>query len=341
MKKNMDELLARYFGGNASLQDMELLEQWLSAHPDNQKQFDELTVLYQKTGCPEAEIPSPNTVEAKASFIAYMNRAELKIPFYKTWMFQAASILILMALSVSIWYFKYSVKDVMLATTSNRLEKVLPDGTRLFLSENSQATYRSDFGKKDRIVHLKGKATIHAGHQGHGRLQIKTDRLIIEDIGTIFTISAYPDSPNVVVSVKEGQVNLFTEKRRRILLRTNEVCRYNKKEETFRSSILEKVQPSNVSNLPPVLPLVPMVQTKNVVVKHYYYEFESKYLYDVVETISKEYSVNIEVESPEIGMQEITVHFDHERLEVILEVIAETMNLKVKKIADGYRLCKN
>jgi len=183
-------------------------------------------------------------------------------------------------------------------------------------------------GKKDRILNLSGKATFNAGHKGKGRLQIQADRLVIEDIGTIFTISAYPDSNNIVVSVKEGLVNLHSGKNKSLQLKANETCRYDKRYKTFHPSISDENQQKD-----------PTVQTTETSLKDYYFQFDSKPLHSVVETISKDYGVNIEIESPAIGLREITVHFDQEKLEVILNIVAETMNLKVKKIADGYMLC--
>jgi len=349
MTKRMDEILARYFGGNASKNDMVALEHWLSSDCKNQKYFDELTILYRQVGCPDHQMPKTNTLQAKARFMAYMDRDEqaspmiistnTSKPIYSKWMFQAACIIILFSISVSIWYFKFSVKDILLTSGNNKIEKVLPDGTQITLSKNSSITYRSNFGENDRILHLSGEATIHAGHAGEGRLQILTDHLVIEDVGTIFTISAYPDCKDIIVSVKEGQVNLISEKKKIYRLKANESCRYNKQYETFQSSGLEKIQQKNLSPQQVILPLDPIVQANDISLKKYDFQFDSKPLHSVVETISKEYGVNIEIESPAIGMHEITVHFDHEKLEIILDVVAETMNLKVKRIADGYMLC--
>lgn len=343
MTKKMDELLARHFGGATSQKDMEVLECWLSEAIDNQKYFDELTSLYRQIGHPEDQVPSPNTALAKAKFIAYMNKEKQAIPFYKHWMFQAASILILLTISVSIWYFKYSVHDNLLTSGNNKVEQVLTDGTRIILSKNSRITYRSNYGKKDRIIHLSGEATIVSGHRGAGRLQIVTDLLTIEDIGTIFTISAYPENPNIVVSVKEGLVNLITQDHKSIRLKANETCQFNRRSATFRSGKLDNILEKPLTLQEPIQPIETTEETAaaSTSTKVYDYQFDSKPLSDVVETLKKDYGVNIEFEDASIGMQEITVHFDHEKIDIILQVVAETMNLKVHKVAGGYRLSSN
>lgn len=338
----MDILLARYFGGEASQKEMETLENWLSEADENQQYFDDLTQLYRQIGSPEDRVPSPNTSLAKAKFMAYMNGAErVSPPFYKHWMFQAASILILLTVSFSIWYFNYSIHDVNLTSTNKQVEQVFTDGTRVILSKNSRITYRSNFGKKDRILRLSGEATIVAGHQGAGRLQIVTDLLTIEDIGTTFTVSAYPENPIITVSVKEGLVNLITQDKKSFHLKANETCQFNRRNATFRSGSLKNVLDKPLTLQEPILPAEATQEAKTASSTTYDYQFESKPLFDVVETISEDYGVDIDFEDASIGMQEITVQFNHEKIDLILEVIAETMNLKVHKIAGGYRLSSN
>ncbi len=346
--KRIDNILARYFGGIASQKDMDALENWLSSDSENQTYFDELTVLYRKVGCPDHQIPDPNTAQAKAAFMDYMDKdehksAKIKIggtvrPFYKNWLYQAASIIILLSISVSVWYINYSEKDILLTSGDKTIETVLPDGTHILLSKNSKLTYQANFGKKDKNLHLSGEATIHSGHGGKGRLHIQTDRLTIEDIGTIFTISAYPESKEIFVSVKEGEVNLYAEKTRIVRLKANETCRYNKNDETIQTSSLVNIQVEEPTYQPQHSPLRNNDQGADASTKKYFYQFDSKPLHSVVEIISRDYGVNIGLESADIGRREITVSFDREKLEIVLDVISETLNLTVKKVADGYRL---
>lgn len=349
MRKQMDTILARYFGGCASKQDMDRLDRWLSEHEDNQLYFDELTKLYGYLGFTETKIPAPNVAFAKSKFTAYMDKDEKAVtpfkrlhaskPFYKQWMYQAAGLLLLLTFTFSVWYVGFYNRDIHLATTEKMLEHVFVDGTRVILSKNSEITFSSNYGKKDRVIRLSGEATVYVGHKGAGKLQVVTDQLTIEDIGTIFTVTAYPEHPTIQVSVKEGHVVMYTEKKEVYRVHANESCEYDKKEATFHPGIPEKpgMIASTITGLG--LQATPLVQANDKPQKSRVYQFESQPLQDVVATIGFDYGVNIEIEDDYIGMQEITVHFDHEKLGTILEVIAETMNLEVKKTKDGYLLC--
>ena len=62
MKKEIDNLLARYFGGNASEDDMKELENWISLSDENQQFFDQTTDLYEKLSSINSNIPTPNKI---------------------------------------------------------------------------------------------------------------------------------------------------------------------------------------------------------------------------------------------------------------------------------------
>jgi transmembrane sensor len=324
MKKNIDNLLARYFGGNSSEQDMQALEQWISMSAENQLYFDELTKLYAKMGNSEATMPKPNTERAKKSFMAYISMQgttqpkqviEFKHkPLYKRWMFQAASITLIFALSISAWLI-YSEHDVVLSTQMTLKEGTLSDQTQIKLSRNSKIIYSSKYGKKSRKIRLEGMAFFAVGHKGNGTLQINAGETFIEDIGTKFTVSAYPDSNKVSVNVREGKVHFYTARNEGLILSAKETGIYDKQTKEF--SVIK----------PEVYPV-----TKYI--KHI--QFNGKNLHDAMDIIGKEYGVVIRFEQPAIGERKITVNFDGENVDMVLQIIAETLDLNVKKEANGY-----
>ena len=335
MKENIDNLLAKYFGGNASSPDMQALEQWISLSAENQTYFDELTALYAKLGTPEATMPKPNTERAKKSFLAYISiqqsnqplqtiKAKHK-PLYKRWIFQAASVLLIFAASFTAWVVYNSEHDIILATQTMLRQDTLPDQTEIKLSENSKITYSSRYGKKARKIRLEGKAYFAVGHKGNGTLQINADETFIEDIGTKFTVSAYPDSAKISVNIHEGKVHFYTASNKGLFLGTNEIGVYNKQTKQF--SVVRLQKDSTVK------------ETKHTQIKHI--QFNGKVLRDAMATIGKEYGIVIRFDEPSIGERKITVNFDGENVDMVLQVIAETLDLNVKKEANGYVMSNN
>ena len=328
MKNKIDNLLARYFGGNASEFDMLTLEQWISLLAENQLYFDQLTNLYAKLGDSNSNIPKPNTELAKKSFMAYLsiqkNNQPKQIlstksnPFYKQWMFQAASLALILTISISTWLIYTSEHDVVLATRMTIKEDILPDQTQIKLSKNSKIIYSSKYGKKSRTIRLVGKAFFAVGHKGKGTLQIKANETLIEDIGTKFTVSAYPDSDKVSVNVGEGKVHFYTSKNNGLTILANQTGIYNKQTKEFAV-----LKPAEIA--------------KDI--KHI--QFSGISLHDAMEIIGKDYGVVILFEKPSIGERKITVNFDGENVDMVLQVIAETLNLKVTKRTNRYLLSNN
>lgn len=327
MKKDTDNLLARYFGGNATAQDMQELERWISLSDENQATFDQLTDLYAKLGTFDTNTPFPNSDRAKQTFMAYIlkqkdsQKPEMKvreIPFYNNWMFRAAGILVFVLFSFSIWKNYFSEHEMVLATQTNIKQDVLPDQTQVKLSKNSKISYSSNFGKKSKIIHLEGEAKFIVGHEGRGTLQVCADETFIEDIGTTFDVTAYPDSNYISVKVREGEVRFYTKNNKGITLTANETGIYNKDSKQFRV-LAQKMDTRTTGSM--------------------HVEFQDMVLKDAIEIITNAYNVNIQLAEKSIGNRKITVNFDGEDVNVVLQIIAETLELELKNEPNGYLLC--
>jgi len=323
MKKDIDILLANYFGGNASAKDMEAIEQWLSSSAENQTYFDEMTSLYAKLGgVATDDMPKPNVERAKKSFSAYISMQDKEPvlvpktnPFAKQWMFRAASIAIIMVLSFSVWKFFFAEHQVVFATQLAPKQNTLSDQTNIKLAENSKITYSSNYGKRSRTIHLDGKATFKVGHAGKGTLQVRTDEIIIEDIGTVFEVSAYKDSNLVSVKVNEGQVHFYTKQDKGLMLGANDTGIYNKKTKCF--TVLEPALEKQSSGSLRV-------------------NFRGIQLAEAFDIISKAYGVSINLREKQIASRQITVKFEGEDLDMVLQVIAETLDLNLEKSNNAY-----
>ena len=329
MKTEIDNLLARYFGGNASKDDMNDLEKWISSSTENQLFFDKTTILYEKlnnTSIPN--IPKSNTLAAKRKFMAHIDTAiedkknvniEIKhIAFYKKWMFQAASVAILILLSFAGWNLFLPEQEMVLSTKSTIKQYSLVDKTQVKLFKNSKITYSSDFGKNNKIIKLEGEANFTVGHKGDGKLQIQAGETFIEDIGTVFSVTAYPDRNYISVKVSEGEVKFYTKKDKGIMLKSNETGLYNKTTKNFR--VLDKKTKSKEA------------------VGSMHIEFQGMMLNDAIDIISNAYNVGIKLSDKSIGYRKITVNFDGEDVNMVLEIIAETLNLHLKREANTFTL---
>jgi ferric-dicitrate binding protein FerR (iron transport regulator) len=327
MKTDIDIILARYFGGNATENDMEELERWISSSPENQSEFDKMTELYAQLSGSQIEMPKLNIKHAKHTFMTYISeKTEIQpiqtkhIPFYKNWMFQAASIAFFILISLSVWKVYFSEHEIILTSHSTPKLQILPDSSQINLSKNSTISYSSEYGKINKTIKLNGEAKFIVGHAVKGTLHVQANETFIEDIGTVFDVKAYAENDYVSVKVIEGEVRFFTKDNNGVKLAANETGFYNRNTKTF-SVLAKKTDAFHKGSM--------------------HIEFQGMMLSDAIGIISNAYKVKIKLADKSYEKQQITVNFDGEDVNIVLQIIAETLDLKVRKEGNIYLLDNN
>jgi len=100
------------------------------------------------------------------------------------------------------------VRRSYVTATRERSELRLPDGTRVHLAPGSQLRAASDFGEERRDVTLEGEAFFEVVHDERRPFTVFAGNTSTRDIGTAFSIRAYPQDSTVTVIVREGEVAL-------------------------------------------------------------------------------------------------------------------------------------
>ena len=89
-----------------------------------------------------------------------------------------------------------------------KVKTVLPDGTKVWLNENSRLDYRmADINSKKRLVNFEGEAYFEVAH-GKGRFEISNRAVNVLVLGTKFNFSAHATDSVAVLSLDEGSVRL-------------------------------------------------------------------------------------------------------------------------------------
>ena len=99
----------------------------------------------------------------------------------------------------------------MQEVTSARAQQMrvtLHDGTRVVLNAGSRLRYAADFGRTTRDVELDGEGYFEVVHDDAHPFRVHARGGIAEDVGTRFTVRAYPELPHLLVAVAEGRVAL-------------------------------------------------------------------------------------------------------------------------------------
>ena len=311
--KDIDNLIAKVLAGEASQQELLDLEDWKKAAPKNQTYFEDSKSIFERIVGLKEEVPVNTELAWKKLETKLNSPTGRVIPLFgKTRVLQAAaSLFLLVSLGFLLnWLFSPSTTDNMqLATTTQSKEESLPDGSKVLLDKNSSITYVLT-AQHVRQVKLKGAAHFEVVHNNEKPFVIEVNEVLIKDIGTAFDVKALPESDLVEVSVDEGEVQFYTESNAGLRLIKGEKATYNKLSKAFI-----KLSPSASDN------------TFNGLTRQF--NFENTPLSDVVEELNAAYNSNIRLENSKIGACRLSVSFNNEKLDLLLSVIAETLNLKL------------
>src|SRR5690606_16401579 len=85
----------------------------------------------------------------------------------------------------------------------------LGDGTKVWLNAGSELTYKSDFGREERSVSVKGEVYFDVAENKSKPFYVINDDQRIKVLGTAFNVKAYPEDNQVTTTLERGalQVN--------------------------------------------------------------------------------------------------------------------------------------
>jgi transmembrane sensor len=123
----------------------------------------------------------------------------------------AASAVIILSVSTYHAYNRigFSKPEITSTVTFNQDIRLLnlPDGTRVWLNENSEIEYPKSFSGKERTVTLKGEAFFEVKRDPSHPFVISSGAIKTTVLGTSFTVKAY-DNKQPEVNVRTGKVKV-------------------------------------------------------------------------------------------------------------------------------------
>ena len=321
MNDRIDKILAKYFSGEATENELQELELWLAESEENDKYFLEMTALYQNIS------PKPasnfNADKAFSEFKKHVSSDE-KVHQIKTrnrlniryW--AAASVVLLITIS-ALFLLNRNNEMILIAADNQVKELSFTESIEIALNQNSSIEYQK---KNLNEVVLKGEAKFNINSEENQDFTVYAGKTIIKDIGTIFTVSANHEDDYIKVEVFEGEVLFYTEENAGISIKENESGIYYELSNTF-----ELIVPNIETGIKSDIPL-------DIV-------FNSQSLKDVVAILQGIFDVAITIENKSLENMLLTANFNYnESLDLILNVIAETLSVQVINNGGGYGITK-
>ena len=236
-QKRIDELILKNISGNASPSELQELILWLNT--------DEGNYLYaaqiQKTW--NQALANGNNLTIESINIKNDSVKKKKSPSIKNSSFlkYAAGIILLLGITVLVYLFnipsvnnkseqkksiiaheepKQKTKNLenitipsiktnqyyLIKTENNTQEIYLPDSSFVYLGQNSQINYRDYVvGSHPREAYLKGEGFFNIKHLEKG-FTVKSEFIVIDVVGTIFTVNENLTKNRIEVFVQEGEI---------------------------------------------------------------------------------------------------------------------------------------
>jgi len=136
---------------------------------------------------------------------------------------------------------------------------VLPDSTVIWVNSGSTLTYNNQFSSTNRDIQLIGEAYFKVTKNKNLPLIVSSENIRVKVLGTVFSVSAYPEEENIQVVLESGKVELSSSANSnfRQQMKPGEMATFSKeKKELLLSNVNTSLYTSwkdgliNVYNLP-------------------------------------------------------------------------------------------
>jgi transmembrane sensor len=334
------DLITRYLSGEATPDEMITLSGWLKEKPENQKIFEE----YQKTFDAVEETKINSTVDVNDEWKKFSSKihssGETKkeaeiipletgftfLPNYFKRVMRIAAIFILVAASAYVlYYYLKSDKPALqhMVAQNGSVESKLPDGTSVTLNTGATLDYPEKFKKNQRTVTLNGEAYFNVTHDASRPFIISAENICVEVLGTSFYVNTNGENGNIEVILTSGKVAVYQKDKpsERTILEPGEKAEFSK---TDQKIIKSENEDENYMSF----------KTKKLV-------FSDTPLNEIISTLNKVYHSDIKLKSKSIADCHVTVTFDNQSLDAVLNVLKATVDLKIVKSGSSIEISGN
>jgi ferric-dicitrate binding protein FerR (iron transport regulator) len=315
------ELFIKYLNNELNEHEDITLQSWLKANPEHSVIFDE----YKSTWNLMDKVKDVANINLEKEWSKQKNFSHIESQNFVTeekmaksrfqWSFSkiAAVFVVLILSAATIYYILPQFTQEKIASNTEIRQLVLPDGSEVTLNINSKIKYPTTFDKKERKVFIEGEAYFDVTRDAEAPFKILTGEALIEVLGTSFNVSAYSTNEEVEVVVTEGTVALSSSVNpdNRIILERGAKGIYNPS-----NKYLVRKTNSDINFM--------AWKTGKII-------FDNDSLSKVMNTIGKIYNKRIILENKDLGACTLTVTFEKQTLESVLNVIESTLNLELEQ----------
>ncbi|WP_299457526.1 FecR family protein [uncultured Microscilla sp.] len=306
--EDRDELLARYFSGEATADEQEKAAAWLKKHPQEGQILKEAwEVSTVPTFAPDVNL-AWSQVQNKIT-LAQDKKTKLR-SFPVRW---AVAAMLVLTLGVTWWILtdkntgSWLTKEVQNKQTTPLL---LSDGTKVWLNQQTKLRYPSSFDATQREVFLEGEAFFEVKSNAQKPFVVHAAKTTTQVLGTSFNVKSLANEASIAVTVTSGKVaffaNAYPDKR----------------------LVLNKNQQGIFDNTTQALTKSTRYDGNLLAWKTGILRFERASLAEVATVLSKYYNKTIKIENKTLRNCVLTTTLEKLSLKEAIEVIALTLNIE-------------
>lgn len=314
-------LTAKKLSGNAGPEDLQVLAYLLNEHPEARQEYAKLEATWHLAGeefVPEdAEIQSYDAQQAwkkvkdnlhQTKVVPLSNKSGMPM---KTWLSIAAGIALV--LTIGYWFLLKRGDQLNMVSGSTLAQIEYYDGSTISLDTDGELSYNPEPNQKERrFMQTKGSVYYAVEKNPEKPFVVSTSLAEVTVLGTRFMIEISADS--LVLAVEEGKVQIVpTNSREAAIVSAGEA---------------RVVSADGKSTSKPYSPNALSWANRQL-------RFANTPLSEVVKDLEAMYRVEISLDSS-LHTCKLTGSFRKKSLEEVLESIAETLDLDVRKTGNRF-----
>ncbi len=306
------DLLVKYLLGEASPGEQVQVEAWITENAENEREYRHFKNLWEES----LKLAASTTTDTDAAWLRMKTRLQaqtdtpapvITMRRRGAWM-RIAALFILVAGAT--WWLvtqqEEPLQSLAINTTTEAKKDTLPDGSIVTLNKNSRLTYPSRFKGDTRAIALKGEAFFEVTPNKEQPFTISVNDITVRVVGTSFNIRSEGGKTEVIVETGIVQV-----------IRGGKMVELRPKEKVAVSpqdSVLQKAPVEDA--------LYNYYRTRT-------FACDNTPLWKLVEVLNEAYDTRITIGRPELRTLPLTVTFNNESLDQVLQVVGETLSIEV------------
>jgi transmembrane sensor len=299
------QLLDRYLQGNATPEEIRLLDQFFDSYTHD---------LHEDISAADEE-----TKVKILKSIQEQLHLDASQPVHRSYWWRIAAVFLLIALSIGVFYTWRSEKNAVAPPATTFLVEQTPrgqksiveltDGTKVYLNSNTRMSYPNKFSGAQREVSLEGEAFFEVAHDASKPFVVKTAVSTTQVLGTSFNVSA-EENKNTAITLITGNVNVETTQ--------------NKTNLTPGEQAIIDIQSKNLRTQ--------SVDVEEIIAwKDNILVFKQTSLHEAAEKLEKWYDVDIEIPSSRLQKCAINGTYKNESLDNVLNSFQFLLGVQIRQ----------